>query len=109
MSKDEQDYLVYLFLLNSFAALWEGLSDVMIQVFFLTIVIPLSFDGSTPAGTSTEIIRSPVISIPVRNILSTPFFRRFSVIYYPNLYRAWGNSPLIPLLTRSTHLLNGFR
>lgn len=96
MREKEEDYLVYLFLLNTFSILMEGLAELSVLTFFLTILIPTGSDG-VPTGAPAEIVRTPVVSLPVRSILSTPFFRRFSVIYYPNLYRSWASLPLIPL------------
>jgi hypothetical protein len=94
MQKEKDNYLIYLSLLNTFSALMDGLSDLMALVFFITIVTPVEADGVTPTGAPDQLQRTPVISLPLRNILSTPFFRQFSVIYYPSLYRDWGNKRL---------------
>jgi hypothetical protein len=100
MQKKEDNYLIYLSLLNTFATLMDGLSDLMALVFFVTIVTPVEVDGVTPTGAPDQIQRTPILSLPVRNILSAPFFRQFAVIYYPSLYREWGNKRLF----KTSHL-----
>jgi hypothetical protein len=46
-------------------------------------------------------VRTPVVSTPMRRLLTTPFFRRFSVIYYPNLFRSWSNVSSISTIKAS--------
>ena len=96
MNREDDNYLIYLSLLNSFATLFDGVSDLLAVVFFITIVTPVWADVEGSMAGPSHIERSPCVSLPVRNILSTPFFRRFSVIYYPSLYRHWSSLPLFP-------------
>ena len=102
MAEKEDNYLIYLSLLNTFATLIDGLSELLAVVFFITIVTPVEADGVTPTGAPAFIQRSPCVSIPIRNILSTPFFRQFSVIYFPNLNRNWSTVPIFPRLSSSS-------
>jgi hypothetical protein len=100
MSQKDDDDFLYLFLLNTFATLMEGLSELSALTFFLTLLTPVSPNG-VPLDLPTEIVRTPVVSTPMRKLLTTPFFRRFSVIYYPNLFRSWAT---IPIPTQNTRL-----
>jgi hypothetical protein len=108
MRKEDEQWLIDLILLNTFSILMDEVSDPTVLMVFLTFLTHISFNGER-FSSFEEVVRTPSISVPVRKILTTPFFRHFSIIHYPSLFRNWGNYPLFPLLlTRSTHLLNSF-
>ncbi len=115
MRKQDESFLVDLSLLNAFSSLMDQTGDLSISVVFLVMITHLNAEGTLLAGNSEELITLPAISVPIRNILTTPFFRQFYVIHYASLFRAWGNRPLFSmglgsaLLSSSSHFLNGFR